>query len=257
MIVPTYCQVCRMIDAFASNLHATSPPTKNVELGGRDAMKLFPHGITHFIRKGRRIDGGWHIAIARHLQVFAGTTDLLSARTKAKFARLYDLLFHVHTSLRLPVAKAGLSTYQQTINDLLEAMVEVCEPSVKSKCNSIKFHWPRHWSDTRREIGCSAAEKSLERKLGEIQKKNFAYTNSRYNIDVSSCNGRCDDRFDDHHLFVMIFVKNVVMIITLSLQRSLQLTDVASTALYRLKWSVKRRKGGNCKTCSTQLARKE
>jgi hypothetical protein len=214
MIVTTYRQVCRMIDAFASNLHATSPPTKNVELDGRDAMKLFPYGITHFIRKGRRIDGGWHIAIARHLQVFVGTTDLLSARTKAKFARLYDLLFHVHTNLRLPVAKTGLSTYQQTINDLLDAMVEVCEPSVKSKCNSIKFHWPRHWSDTRRELGCSAAEKSLERKLGEIQKKNFAFTNSRYNVDVSSCNGRCDDRLDDHHLFVMIFLKNVVMIIT-------------------------------------------
>ena len=194
MFIGPYRQVCRIIDAFTSGHHANSPPNKNVELYGRDTMKLFPHGITHFIRKGRRIDGGWHIAIARHLQVFVGTTDLISTRTKAKFARLYDLLFHVHSSLRLPVATTGLSIYQQTINDLLDTMVEVCTPSVDSNCNSIKFHWPRHWSDTRRELGCSAAEKSLERKLGEIQKKNFAYTNSRYNVDVSACNGSCEDR---------------------------------------------------------------
>jgi hypothetical protein len=181
-----------MIDAFASGLHASSPPNKNVEVYGRDTMKLFPYGITHFIRKGRRIDGGWHIAIARHLQVFMGTTDLICARTKAKFARLYDLLFHVHTSLRLPVLENGLTSYQETINDLLDAMVDVCTPSVKSKCNSIKYHWPRHWSDTRRELGCSAAEKSLERKLGEIQKKNFAYTNSRYSVDVSKCKYSCE-----------------------------------------------------------------
>jgi hypothetical protein len=188
-----HCQVCRYIDAFASGLHAMSPPNKNVELYGRDTMKLFPHGITHFIRKGRRIDGGWHIAIARHLQVFVGTTDMISNRSKEKYARLYDLLFHVHSSLRLPVASTDLTTYQATINDLLDAMVDVCEPSTKSHCNSIKYHWPRHWSDTRRELGCSAAEKSLERKLGEIQKKNFAFTNSRYSVDVSACNYRLND----------------------------------------------------------------
>jgi hypothetical protein len=173
-----------MVDAFASKVYATSPANKNVELYGRGTMKLFPHGFTHFIRKGRRIDGGWHIAIARHLQIFVGTTDLICARTKAKFAKVYDLLFHVHSSLRLPVRHDQLPQYQETINDLMDAMVEICTPSVKSKCNSIKFHWPRHWSDTRRELGCSAAEKSLERKLGEIQKKNFAYTNARYKVDV-------------------------------------------------------------------------
>jgi hypothetical protein len=183
-----HCQVCRLVDAFASKLHASCPPNKNVELGGRDTMKLFPYGITHFIRKGRRIDGGWHIAIARHLQIFVGTTPLLCDETKAKFARLYDLLFLVHSSLRLPVRTRELHGYQETINDLLDAMVDVCAPSTKSKCNSVKYHFPRHWADTRRELGCSANEKSLERKLGEIQKKNFSYTNSRFNVDVSACN---------------------------------------------------------------------
>ena len=179
-------QVCRRIDDFVSNLYATSSPNKNVELNGRDTFKLFQHGITHFVRKGRRIDGGWHVSIARHLQVFLGNTDMISDATKGKFARVYDLLFHVHSSLRLPVRRDQLRDYQQTINDLLDAMVEICAPSTKRKCNSIKFHWPRHWANTRRELGCSAAEKSLERKLGEVQKKNFAFTNSRYNVDVST-----------------------------------------------------------------------
>jgi hypothetical protein len=168
-----------------TDVYACTPSNKNVELCGRDAMKLFPHGISHFIRLGRRIDGGWHVAIGRHLQIFVGCTDMLSEETKAQFARAYDLLFHVHASLRLPVRKDQLSQYQESINDLLDAMVEICEPSTKSKCNSIKYHWPRHWADTRRELGCSAEEKSLERKLGEIQKKNFSFTNSRFDVDVS------------------------------------------------------------------------
>ena len=184
-------------------------------------MKLFPYGITHFIRKGRRIDGGWHIAIARHLQIFVGTTDMLCDDTKAKFARVYDFLFHVHASLRLAVRKEHLGQYQQTINDLLDSMVEVCAPSVKSKCNSIKYHWPRHWADTRRELGCSAAEKSLERKLGEIQKKNFRFSNSRYDVDVSyhihvhwdvhfavHCNIHCYI----HSFFITLYITQFIVI---------------------------------------------
>ena len=77
-----HCQVCRLVDAFASKLHASCPPNKNVELGGRDMMKLFPHGITHFIRQGRRIDGGWHIAIERHQQIFSGRQHTSATRRK-------------------------------------------------------------------------------------------------------------------------------------------------------------------------------
>jgi hypothetical protein len=157
---------------------------KNVELNGRDTFKLFRHGISHMIINSRRIDGGWHISMARHLQVFVGTTDLISSATKAKFAKVYDLLFNVHAGLRLPVPRTHLGQYQETIDDLLVAMMEINIPSTKSKCNSIKYHWPRHWADTRRELGCSAAEKSLERKLGEIQKRNYSFTNSRYDVDV-------------------------------------------------------------------------
>ena len=34
------------------------------------------------------------------------------------------------------------------------------------------------------ELGCSANEKSLERYLGETQKKHFKHTNARYNTEV-------------------------------------------------------------------------
>ena len=180
-----FCQVCRRVDEFVCNLYITSTANKNVELNGRDNFKLFQHGITHFIRKARRIDGGWHISIARHLQIFLGNTNLIGPASKERYTVAYDLVFAVHNNLRLPVLKQGLTDYQDTINGLLNALIDICEPSTKSRCNSIKFHWPRHWSDTRRQLGCAAAEKSLERKLGEIQKRNFAFTNARNNVSVS------------------------------------------------------------------------
>lgn len=180
-----FCQVCRRVDTFVCNLYMTSTANKNVELNGRDNFKLFQHGITHFIRQVRRIDGGWHISMARHLQIFLGNTNMIGTASKDKYAVAYDLIFAVHTNLRLPVLKRGLTDYQDTINGLLNILVEICQPSTKKLCNSIKFHWPRHWSDTRRQLGCAAAEKSLERKLGEIQKRNYAFTNARHNVSVS------------------------------------------------------------------------
>jgi hypothetical protein len=44
---------------------------------------------------------------------------------------------------------------------------------------SIKFHWPRHWAFTRRQLGCAADEKSLERKLGETHKKMYKFTSKK------------------------------------------------------------------------------
>ncbi len=41
------------------------------------------------------------------------------------------------------------------------------------------------------ELGCSPYEKSLERYLGETQKKHFKHTNARYNTEV---------QLDEHNL---------------------------------------------------------
>ena len=147
-----------------------------MELSGRDGFKPFPNGVTSWIRgakgtKGRRINGGWHISIARQLRVFFTTTPLLPPRIRAQMGEVYDLLIRVHAQLRIPLRKEKLADYQKVINDCLAAMVPICRPHTPGDCKSIKFHWPYHWSDTRRDLGCSAAEKSLERKLGEAQKK--------------------------------------------------------------------------------------
>jgi hypothetical protein len=36
----------------------------NVELGGRNTFKFFQFGISNILHKKRRVDGGWHIAMA-------------------------------------------------------------------------------------------------------------------------------------------------------------------------------------------------
>jgi hypothetical protein len=56
----------RQVLLIANSHHAAN---KNVELGGRDAFKRFKHGVTGYILGERRIDGGWHIAIARQLSI--------------------------------------------------------------------------------------------------------------------------------------------------------------------------------------------
>jgi hypothetical protein len=156
----------------------------NVELGGRNTFKFFPFGISNILQKKRRVDGGWHIAMARHMHVYFGNVDYLSTETKVKIGRAYTLLYRVESGLRAPLEKTKVSDYQALINRLLTVIVEICSPSSKTKCNSIKFHFPYHWADIRVQLGCSANEKSLEKKLAETQKRNFTYTNKKGNTEV-------------------------------------------------------------------------
>jgi hypothetical protein len=152
----------------------------NVEIGERSGFRIFRHGVTDYLQKKRRIDGGWYISILRHLHVVLCTTTVFFQPVERKLvAAACALCIKVHCNLRLPLAKANVDAYQEDINKLLALAVEICEPSTPSACASIKFHWPRHWSQTRLQLGCSAHEKSLERKLGETHKKHYAYTNKK------------------------------------------------------------------------------
>jgi hypothetical protein len=72
--------------------------------------------------------------------------------------------------------------------------------SQRGAIHSIKFHWPLHWWLTRREFGCSANEKSLERMLGEAQKTHFKHTNSCYDVEVPSI----------HYIHVVILFHAIV-----------------------------------------------
>jgi hypothetical protein len=184
--VNTCLQVCREVDDFFINTARNMPSNKNQEIGGRDGVKFFKHGVTtYMLPKIRRINGGWWISIARHLRIFFCFTKLVSDATRHKFGKALSLLFVVHHALRDPVHKTELVTYQNNITTLLKTLIEISKPTCKSKCNSIKHHWGYHWGGTRQQLGCSANEKSLEQNLGEVQKKHFKHTNKRYSVEVN------------------------------------------------------------------------
>jgi hypothetical protein len=172
--------ICRRIDRqvlLKANSHHSA--NKNVELGGREAVQSVREGVTGYILGERRIDGGWHIAIARQLMICLCTFKELKSESKHKITKAHELLFQVHHGLRCPLPRADVAPCAARINDLLAAMVELCQPYNNSACRSIKCHWPRHWWETRVQLGCAAAEKTLERKLGQSQKRNFRFTNKQ------------------------------------------------------------------------------
>ena len=154
-------QACRRVDRFFANVAGVTPPNKNVELGGRDGFKLFPRGVTHWVRNERRINGGWHVAIARHMHVFFATTDVLPEEDTTRVGEAYSLLLVVHQGLRNPVEKNAGRQYQGAVNDLLQVMVHICADHSPSRCHSIKYHWPRHWWDTRGRAQISLSLGSL------------------------------------------------------------------------------------------------
>ena len=157
---------------------------KNVELRGKNSFKLFTNGISHWIRNGISVDGGYHIAMARHLHVYICNLEYLPLVMKQKFGRAYELLMEVHNNLRMPLKKVNLGEYQNTIDSLLVMLKSICRDSSASDCNSFKFHAPHHWGDTRWELGYAADEKTLEKKLSESQKRHYSFTNGKSNIDA-------------------------------------------------------------------------
>ena len=157
----------------------------NVELGSRNAFKFFPFGISNIIRKIRRVDGGWHIAMARHLHVYFCNVDYLSLATKTVIGMAYNLLYAVECGLRSALRKTEVVEFELLIGRLLDVIIIICTPFSKTQCNSIKFHLPYHWGDTRVQLGCSPNEKSLEKKLAETQKRNFTFTNKRDDVEVT------------------------------------------------------------------------
>jgi hypothetical protein len=170
------------VDFFAKRV-ANMTRNTNVEINERDGFKLFRHGFADYVRNGNRIDGGWHMSITRHLHVWLCTSGILPNDKKLLCATACCKLYEVDAFLRWPVQRRKLAYYSVVIDDLLQILLEISLPYVKCKGNSIKFHWPRHWVYFRLNLGCSAAEKTLERKLAETQKKFYRFTNGKGDID--------------------------------------------------------------------------
>lgn len=171
--------ISRKLDELVLQNVRCHTSNKNVELGGRDAFKRFRHGIVDYILGERRCDGGWHIAMSRQLHIAICTMKELRKSTRQTVGRAYELLFAVHHGLRCSLPAVDVDNYNATIAELLDVMLEINVDSTDGDCKSPKYHWPRHWAHTRRELGCAAAEKSLERKLGQSQKRNFRFTNKQ------------------------------------------------------------------------------
>jgi hypothetical protein len=152
------------------------------ETGSKNSTTASPIGFVKFDAS----TGVGTFTFDRQLRMFLSTTPLLTPALRLQISEAFCLLFKANSALQNPLKKDGLRVYQGAINDLLDRIVILCAPHSPSLCNSIKYHWPRHWGDIRRELGCSAAEKSLEKKLGEAQKRNFKFTtsNGKNNIEV-------------------------------------------------------------------------
>ena len=107
----------------------------------------------------------------------------------------YCYTYTLHLALRTPLLKTN-AKHQLDINELLECIKHICERTSPSACNSAKYHLPYHWLDTRLQLGCSAAEKSLERKLGEA-KRNISHsqmenkTGPRYSVCITFVRFTC------------------------------------------------------------------
>jgi hypothetical protein len=78
---------CRHIDLFCKHVSVVLSQNNNDEIRERDGFPTFPHGVTHFVISKKRIDGGWHVSIARHFRIFLFTTSLLRNKTKKCFVR--------------------------------------------------------------------------------------------------------------------------------------------------------------------------
>ena len=183
---------CRHVDMFCRNVALNLSKHNNVEMRERDGFRSFCYGVTSYVLKKKRIDGGWHVSIARHFRIFLCTTTLLTDATKNLFSKAYTLLLVVHASLRNPLPKNDVARYQIDINELLQCMKSICLRTSPSACISAKYHLPYHWAHTRIQNGCSAAEKSLERKLGQTQKKYYPLTNGKQNdTQVHNTNFTC------------------------------------------------------------------
>jgi hypothetical protein len=123
--------------------------------------------------------------MARQMHVFFCTVEYLSLENKLLIAKAYSMLYEVECGLRSPMRKSEVHVFEHLIECLLDAIIAICLPYSKSKCNSIKYHSPYHWGDTRVQLGCSPNERSLEKKLAETQKRNYTFTNKKDNVEVT------------------------------------------------------------------------
>ena len=159
--------VKREIDSAFTKTYHERPLNSNVEVNGRDAFQLFPHGVCDYLLRKRRLNAKWYGPLIDQLQMYLMGSSLLSPPHKQEMADLAHMVRQINFMLRQPVRKdGGIEEYQAYINHFNTKLIQYCLPHTPSGCKSIKFHCARHWGEHRRQLGCAAMEYSLERALG-------------------------------------------------------------------------------------------
>jgi hypothetical protein len=171
-------EVTRQIDAAFALTYNERPLNSNVEVNGRDAFQLFPHGVVGYLVDKRRLNAKWYGPIADQLQFFLMGSNLLTPRHKKEMADLAHMIREIHFMLRQPVAKAGgVEEYQAYIDRFIQKLIAFNMDHTRGRCKSIKYHCARHWGNVRRQLGAAPMEYSLERALGDHFTRFWGLTN--------------------------------------------------------------------------------
>ena len=171
-------QVQRKIDAGFARTYEDRPLNSNVEVNGRDAFQLFPHGVVSFLLDKRRLNAKWYGPLTDQLQFYLMESDLLTPRHKVQMADLCHMARQVHFMVRQPVKKkGGIRDYEAYLATFITKLIKFNEFHTPSACRSIKYHCALHWGLTRMQLGCSPMEYSLERALGDNFTRFWGLTN--------------------------------------------------------------------------------
>ena len=63
-------EVTRVIDRAFAETYNERPLNSNVEVNGRDAFQLFPHGVVGYLLDKRRLNAKWYGPLTDQLQFF-------------------------------------------------------------------------------------------------------------------------------------------------------------------------------------------
>ena len=171
-------EVTRVIDSAFAATYNERPLNSNVEVNGRDAFQLFPHGVVGYLLDSRRLNAKWYGPLSDQLQFFLGNSNLLTPQHKKEMHDLAHMVRQIHYMVRQPVRKdGGVEEYQAYLDSFITRLVAYNVFHTPSGCQSIKYHCARHWGEQRRQLGCSAMEYSLERALGDHFTRFWGLTN--------------------------------------------------------------------------------
>lgn len=117
-------EVTRVIDSAFAATYNERPLNSNVEVNGRDAFQLFPHGVVGYLLDSRRLNAKWYGPLSDQLQFFLGNSNLLTTEHKKQMHDLAHMVRQIHYMVRQPVRKdGGVEEYQAYLDSFITRLV--------------------------------------------------------------------------------------------------------------------------------------